>query len=75
VTTVLRPGKRPSGREIVAILRRVVRKIRTAWPGVGILLRADSHDTAPEVLAFCETANLKFALGLTPRPRPDGAPD
>jgi hypothetical protein len=30
VTTVLRPGKRPSGAEIVAILKWVVRKIRNA---------------------------------------------
>ena len=66
VTTVLRPGKRPSGAEIVAILKRVVRKIRKAWPGVGILLRADSHYTAPEVIGFCEAENLKYALGLVP---------
>ena len=66
VTTVLRPGKRPSGEEIVAILKRVVRKIRNAWPEVGILLRADSHYTSPEVIEFCETENLKYALGLTP---------
>jgi hypothetical protein len=37
VTTVLRSGKRPSGKEIVAILKRVVRRIREAWPEVGIL--------------------------------------
>jgi len=66
VTTVLRPGKRPSGQEIVAILKRVVRKIRSAWPGVGILVRADSHYTAPEVIEFCETETLKYALGLAP---------
>lgn len=66
VTTVLRPGKRPSGEEIVAILKRVVRKIRNAWPGVGILLRADSHYTAPDTIEFCETEDLKYALGLTP---------
>lgn len=66
VTTVLRPGKRPSGAEIVTILKRVVRKIRKAWPEVGILLRADSHYTAPEVIEFCETEDLKYALGLTP---------
>jgi hypothetical protein len=66
VTTVLRPGKRPSGAQIVAILKRVVRKIRQAWPEVGILLRADSHYTAPEVIEFCETENLRYALGLTP---------
>jgi len=66
VTTVLRPGKRPSGKELVAILKRVVRKIRKAWPEVGILLRADAHYTAPEVIEFCETENLRYALGLAP---------
>jgi len=66
VATVLRPAKRPSGKEVVAILKRVVRKIHRAWPEVGILLRADSHYTAPEVIEFCETENLRYALGLTP---------
>jgi hypothetical protein len=50
----------------VAILKRVVRKIRNAWPEVGILLRADSHYTAPEVIEFCERENLRYALGLAP---------
>jgi len=68
ITTVLRPGKRPSGREIVSILKRVVRKIRTAWPDVGILLRADSHYASADVFAFCRRENLKYLLGLTPNP-------
>jgi len=66
VTTALRPGKRPSGKEVVAILKRVVRKIRKAWPEVGILLRADAHYTSPEVIEFCETENFRYAMGLTP---------
>lgn len=68
ITTVLRPGKRPSGREIVAILRRIVRKIRHAWPEVGILLRADAHYAAPEVFDFCRENDLSFLLGLPPNP-------
>jgi len=68
ITTVLRPGKRPSGKEIVAILKRVVRKIRKAWPEVGLFLRADSHYAAPEVFDFCRDENLTFLLGLTPNP-------
>jgi len=49
VTAVLRPAKRPSGREIRAFLRRLVRQLRANWPRVEILLRADSHYCAPEV--------------------------
>lgn len=66
ITAILRPGKRPSGREVVAILKRVVKRIRKAWPETGILLRADSHYSSPEVMAFCEGENLKYILGVTP---------
>ncbi len=67
VAAILRPGKRPSGKEIVSILKRIVRKIREAWPEVGIMIRGDSHYAAPEVYDFCEEEDLKFVFGLTPR--------
>jgi Transposase DDE domain group 1 len=41
ITAVLRPAKRPSGKEIVPILRRLLRAIRTNWPRTKIMLRAD----------------------------------
>jgi hypothetical protein len=50
LTALLRPGKRPGGREIRAFQRRLIGAIRANWPRVEILLRADSHYTAPEVL-------------------------
>jgi hypothetical protein len=64
ITTVLRPGKRPSGREIVSILKRVVKKIRQAWPEVGILLRGDAHYSCPEVFDFCEDNDTWYVLGF-----------
>ena len=67
ITAILRPGKRPSGREIVSILKRIVKKIRSAWPEVGIMIRGDSHYGAPEVYDFCEEEDLKYIFGLTPR--------
>src|SRR3954451_18450326 len=42
VAAMLRPAKRPSGREARAFLRRVLRAIRGYWPRVEILIRADS---------------------------------
>src|SRR3984893_9885580 len=50
VTAVLRPAKRPGGKEIRTFLRRLLRAIRTNWPNTQILLRADSHYCCPEVL-------------------------
>lgn len=67
ITTILRTGKRPSGKEVVMILKRIVLKIRQAWPRVGIIIRGDSHYTSPEIMDFCATHNLKYVLGLTGR--------
>jgi len=66
VTALLRPGKRPSGVEIRAFLRRLVGALRANWPKVEILLRADSHYTAPEVLDWCRANRVDWILGLAP---------
>jgi hypothetical protein len=55
ITTILRPGRRPTGEEIVSILKRVVRAIRQEWPKVSILLRGDGHFSTPEVHEWCES--------------------
>ena len=55
ITSILRPGRRPTGQEIVSILTRVVRAIRRAWPEVSILLRGDGHFSTPEVHQWCES--------------------
>jgi len=55
ITSILRPGRRPTGEEIVAILKRVVGAIRRAWPEVLILLRGDSHFSTPEVHQWGES--------------------
>jgi hypothetical protein len=41
-----------------------VREIRAHWPRVEILIRADSHYCAPEVLDFCRAEGLDFLLGV-----------
>ena len=59
------PGRRPTGQEIVSILKRVVGAIRKAWPEVLILLRGDGHFSAPEVHEWCEhqEPNIFYILG------------
>jgi hypothetical protein len=66
VTALLRPGKRPSGIEIRGFARRLVGAIRAHWPRVEILLRADSHYTAPEVLDWCRANRVDWIFGLAP---------
>lgn len=64
VAAMLRPACRPSGAEARAFLRRLVREIRSHWPRVEILIRADSHYCAPEVLDFCRAERLDFILAV-----------
>ena len=66
VAALLRPAKRPKGVEIRAFPRRLVRAIRSHWPEVEILVRADSHYACPEVLDWCETQGVDYILGLAP---------
>jgi len=65
ITSILRPGKRPDGKQIRAIIKRIVKKIRTAWPTVGILLRGDSHFATPKLYSWCDKYNVYYVLGLT----------
>jgi hypothetical protein len=68
VAAVLRPARRPSGREIVTLLRRLIGRLRANWPRVEILLRGDSHYCAPEVLRFCRDTRVDFVLAVATTP-------
>ncbi len=69
ITTILRPGVRPSGIQLVAILKRLVAYLRAAWPDVAIFLRGDAHFSSPQVQDFCETHTLYFIFGQTANTR------
>ena len=62
ITAVLRPAKRPGGKEIRPFLRRLLRAIRANWPGVQILLRGDSHYCCPEVLNWCRANGVDYDI-------------
>src|SRR5208283_5254623 len=64
VAVLLRPGKTPTGEEIRGHLRRLVRRIRTHWPGTRLTIRGDSHYGRHEVMAWCEANGLDYIFGL-----------
>ena len=66
ITTVLRPGCRAKGIDIVKILQRVISRLRAAWPQVDILIRGDSHFSVPQVHDLCAAEGLRFVLGQSP---------
>jgi hypothetical protein len=65
VAVILRPGKTPSGIEVHAHLRRLVRRIRRRWPQTHITFRGDSHYACPEAMSWCEHNGINYVFGLT----------
>jgi hypothetical protein len=64
VAVILRPGKTPSGVEVRAHLRRMVRHIRRRWPDTHITFRGDGHYARPEAMTWCEQNGIDYIFGL-----------
>ena len=67
LAAVLRPGNAHAGHGSVAVIKRIVERLRMAWPEVRIVLRADGGFAKPEVYDWCEAAGvcLDGRFGLT----------
>lgn len=69
ITAALRPGKRPKGKENAAIIQRVLKQLRQAWPATRIILRGDGHFSNPELMALAmEDEHTDFIFGLPGNP-------
>jgi Transposase DDE domain group 1 len=64
VMFILRPGKTPTGTEIRAHLRRLVRRIRRHWPTTRLTIRGDSHYGRREVMDWCDDNDIDYVFGL-----------
>ena len=64
VAMMLRPGKTPTGAEVRAHMRRVVRRIRRHWPVIRIPIRGDRHYGRPEAMDWCEDNRVGYVFGL-----------
>ena len=69
VAAVLRPGNVHAGHRAVAVLRRIVERLRGAFPQADILLRGDAGLALPEVYDYCEGANLQYVISLAKNSR------
>ncbi len=68
ITAVLRPGNVHGSRFVVLVLRRLLRKLRAAWPDVPVEVRADSGFAVPRLFAWCEANAVDYSIGLIPNP-------
>jgi hypothetical protein len=65
ISAALRPGKRPTGEENAAIVKRVLKRLRAMWPTTHIILRGDGHFANPELMQLAqEMPHTDFIFGL-----------
>jgi len=65
ITTIFK-AKRFTGAQMLAVLKRLVKHLRQAWPDTVMIVRGDSHFAYPEVMQWIEAqANLSYVTGLT----------
>lgn len=63
ILPVLRPGNSHSNKWYVAILKRILVKIKEKYPDIKITIRADSGFSGPEFYKLADQFALKYAIG------------
>jgi hypothetical protein len=64
ISALLRAGNTHASRAAVALLRRIVARLRRRWPGVKIELRADAGFAVPAIYDYCEKEGIDYTVGL-----------
>src|SRR6266699_3297711 len=65
ITTIFK-AKRFTGAQMLAVLTRLVKRLRHAWPHTLLIFRGDSHFAYPEVMQWIEEQpDLSYVTGLT----------
>jgi hypothetical protein len=59
----LRPGTVHAACGALDVLKRLVERLRSAWPGVEIRVRGDNGVAVPGMLDYCEQDKLGYAFG------------
>lgn len=64
ISALLRAGNTHASRSTVALLKRLVGLLRSAWPGVEVELRADAGFAVPAVYDYCEAEGIRYTIAL-----------
>ncbi len=60
----LRAGNSHPGKGVAGILRWLFWRLKRAFPGVRMILRADAGFALPEILRVCERSEVGYAIGF-----------
>ena len=69
LVSYLRPSKIDGAKHTGAILKLLVKRLRSVWPDVKIIFRADSGFCRHKVLSWCERNNVDYVIGLAKNSR------
>ncbi len=69
ITVVLRPGNTHASRGALTVLKRIVGRLRQAWPDVEVEIRADAGFAVPALYEYCEREDIEYTIGLIPNER------
>lgn len=64
ITAVLRAGNRHASYGAVSILKRIIPKLKEAFPKAEIIIRGDAGFAVPDLYEYCESKRLKYVIGL-----------
>jgi hypothetical protein len=65
----LRPSDIDASAGSLKEIERIVRQIRTSWPNVQIILRADSGFCREPIMSWCENNHVEYVFGLAKNER------
>jgi hypothetical protein len=64
IGALLRAGNTHGSHSAVALLKRIVARLRNEWPGVEIEIRADAGFAVPALYDYCEEKGITYTVGL-----------
>jgi DDE family transposase len=65
---VLRPSWRDPASVLSALIKLIARRLRQAWPGVRLIVRADSGFCRPRALRRFDTWGIDYIIGVAKNP-------
>lgn len=61
---LLRPGNASAGLGAIGVLRRIVERLRKAFPKAGLRVRLDGGFAAPQMFEFLEAERLEYVVAM-----------
>jgi len=69
ITALLRAGNTHASNSSVAILKRIVSRLRERWPEAEIEMRADAGFAVPAIYDYCEDEGIIYTIALVTNAR------